>query len=424
MTKQEKKDAYKLVTDRIIEALEAGIVPWHKPWKSWAGHGAPISLSTGKAYQGVNVWVLAATAMIHGYTSPYWTTFKQAQERGGTVRKGEKGTPVVFWKFIEKRDPASGEVTDKIPFLRYFTVFNLDQCDNVTAPAIEPLPERDPIEACEQIAAGYWNGPRVNHGGNRAYYSPALDMIGMPLMGQFETSEHYYSTLFHEQVHSTGHADRLGRKSLISPAPFGSEDYSREELIAEMGAAFLCGVAGIEVNVPQHAAYIGSWLRNLQDDPKLVVQAAAAAQKAAGLILGDREEGSATAEPSDNRSDLKLRAGRHGKAPLLNANAHGRTHQRPPECDGVIGQNARPLQPIRRFHNAPHASNRRPQPDRRTRKRHARAPCRIRHARGRNQARGYRRDRGQHPTRREFLQGIPLPGSVYRTGRQAQAGHR
>jgi len=317
-----KQDAYSAVTARIIEALEAGVVPWHKPWRSFAGN-APRSMSTGKAYQGVNVWTLGATAMMRGYSSPYWITFKQAKERGGSVRKGEKGSPVVFWKFLDKKDPATGEVDGKIPLLRYFTVFNVEQCDGIEAPAIEALPEREPIEACEAIARGYIDGPTVNHGGDRAYYSPALDMIGMPRIGQFDTTEHYYGTLFHELAHSTGHADRLARKSLVHPAAFGSEDYSREELVAEMAAAFLCGEAGIEVNVVHHASYIGSWLKALQDDNRLVVQAGAAAHKAAALILGDTfaaQEGDADTASPDPRSLSKLeRDSPNGKALLLNA---------------------------------------------------------------------------------------------------------
>jgi len=315
-----KQDAYQLVTDRIIEALEQGIVPWHKPWRSIGGD-MPTSLSTGKPYQGVNVWTLAATQMMRGYSSPYWTTFKQAKDRGGSVKKGEKGTPVVFWKFLEKTDPASGEVTGKFPLLRYFTVFNLDQCEGIEAPASEPLPVRNPIGACEAIAAGYIDGPTVNHGGNRAYYSPALDIIGMPRIEAFDTSEHYYGTLFHEFAHSTGHADRIGRKTLIHPAPFGSEDYSKEELIAEMAAAFLCGEAGIEVNVTHHASYIGSWLKTLQGDNKMVIHAAAAATKAAKLIIGETvEEDSASAESSDldhpSAPRLTLTRARDGNALL------------------------------------------------------------------------------------------------------------
>lgn len=318
-----KQDAYQLVTDRIIEALEAGIVPWHKPWRAIGGD-APQSLSTGKPYQGVNVWTLAATQMLRGYDSPWWVTFKQAKERGGSVRKGEKGTPVVFWKFLEKTDPVSGEVNGKFPLLRYFTVFNVEQCDGIAAPATEPLPVRNPIEACETIARGYVDGPTLNHGGNRACYSPALDLVQMPRIEAFDTSEHYYGTLFHELAHSTGHTDRLARKSLVHPAPFGSEDYSKEELIAEMAAAFLCGEACIEVNVTHHASYIGSWLKSLKNDPKLVIQAAAAATKAAKLILGEPAERAEEDPVSAGSSGLgrpmrqcrTLTRARDGNAPL------------------------------------------------------------------------------------------------------------
>jgi antirestriction protein ArdC len=317
-----KADAYRIVTDRIIEALEAGVVPWRKPWRNVRGQG-PTSMQTGREYRGVNVWILSVTAHLRGYTSPYWATFKQAQERaveaaikdgreivkktnkrGGTyyveiidgetvafrggVRKGETGTQVVLWKPVRKTaENENGETEDRsYLILRYFTVFNLEQCDGIEAPVEEPLPERDPIARAEEIVTGYIGGPEIRHGGNRAYYSPALDYIQMPQRGQFSTSEHYYGTLFHEQAHSTGHESRLNRDSLISPTPFGSEDYSKEELVAEMTAALLCGEAGIEINVEHHAGYIASWLRELQNDRKLVVQAAARAQKAADLVLG------------------------------------------------------------------------------------------------------------------------------------------
>src|SRR5215468_8754556 len=163
-----KQDAYDLVTTRIIEALDAGIVPWHRPWKTGPNSG-PLSLSTGKPYQGVNVWVLEATAAMRGYESRYWTTFKQAQERGGSVRKGEKGTPVVFWKFIEKKVEGSDK-PERIPFLRYFTVFNLDQCDDVAEPSSDDEfePEAfDPIEEAERIQASMPNRPNVRHGGDQ-----------------------------------------------------------------------------------------------------------------------------------------------------------------------------------------------------------------------------------------------------------------
>jgi antirestriction protein ArdC len=305
-----KSDAYDLVTARIMEALEAGIVPWHRPWKNGPNSG-PTSLATGKPYQGVNVWVLLATSMLRGYESRYWTTYKQAQERGGNVKKGEKGTAVVFWKFIEKKNAATGE-TDRIPFLRYFTVFNLDQCEGIEEPNSETEfePESfDPIEEAERIQAAMPNRPTVNHGGDRAYYSPGLDYVGMPLQVQFESPAHYYGTLFHELIHSTAHASRLARKGATEWAAFGSESYSKEELIAEMGAAYLCGQAGIDVNVEHHASYIGSWLKALENDRKLVVSAAGAAQKAASYIIGDtagKEEGSR--EPSDLGHSLRRKS--------------------------------------------------------------------------------------------------------------------
>jgi len=282
-----KADAYEVVTRRIIEALEQGVVPWHRPWKNVAGVG-PTSLASGKEYRGINVWILAVEQVLKGYSSPYWLTFKQAKERGGSVRKGEKGTQIVLWKPVRKSaENEAGETENRsYLLLRYFTVFNVDQCDDIEAPVLEAIPERDPIETCEAIVASYVGRPEVKHGGNRAFYSPALDYIQMPLTGQFDSAEGYYATLFHELAHSTGHESRLGRKSLIQPAPFGSEDYSREELVAELAAAFVCGEAGIPVNVEQSAAYLKSWLRVLKDDRKMLVQAAAQAQKAADLMQG------------------------------------------------------------------------------------------------------------------------------------------
>jgi antirestriction protein ArdC len=283
-------DAYNVVTERIIEALEAGIVPWHRPWKSALAGGGPLSLATGKPYRGVNVFILGVTAAMRGYESPYWLTFKQAKTRGGTVRKGEKGTQVVLWKPV-KRDEEKGARDDKPSsylLLRYYTVFNADQCDGLKLPAVEEVPEHDPVEAADVIAEQYRStvGPRVSHGGDRAYYSPNLDYVQMPVQGAFDTAESYYGVLFHELAHSTGHESRLKRDGIAAVSPFGTESYAQEELVAEMAAAFLCGEAGIEPNVPQHTAYIASWLRRLKDDRKLVVQAAGQAQRAADLIVG------------------------------------------------------------------------------------------------------------------------------------------
>ena len=281
------KDAYTVVTDRIIEALEGGHIPWSKPWRSVAGTG-PISLQTGREYRGINVWILGVESMLRGYTSPFWVTFKQAKERGGSVRKGERGTTVVLWKPVKKSaENTNGETEDRsFLLMRTFTVFNVEQCDGVEVPELEPLPERDPIEACEAVVNGYRDAPTIEHGGNSAFYSAALDYVRMPQRGQFKSSELYYGALFHELAHSTGHESRLNRDTMISPKPFGSEDYSKEELVAELASAFLRGQAGIEPDVTYSAGYIENWLQALRNDRKLLVSAAAQAQKASDRILG------------------------------------------------------------------------------------------------------------------------------------------
>lgn len=281
-----KVDPYELVTKQIVEALEAGVVPWHRPWSTRST--GPMSLSTRKPYTGVNVFILGATAMVKGYESRWWGTYKQIGERGGQVRKGEKSTSIVFWRFFERKDQA-GNVLESIPVLRYYSVFNADQCDDLTAPTEEPLQDFEPIKECDRISDSYRvaGGPKLKHGGNVAGYSPKHDYVLMPQRGQFESVDHYYGALFHEYAHSTGHESRLNRKGIVDHSiNFGDEDYSREELVAEMTSAFVCGDAGIDVNVPYRASYIASWIAALKGDPKLVVTAGGAAQKAANLILG------------------------------------------------------------------------------------------------------------------------------------------
>ena len=283
----EKADAYTVVTDRIIAALDEGIVPWQKPWDGT--RGLPRSLQTGKPYQGLNVFMLELARMSNGYSSPWFVTFKQAKERGGSVKKGEKGWPVIFWRFIEKErgNPDAGH----IPFLRYYTVFNADQCEGFEVPEISGGNDFSPIDRAEEIVKGMPNAPIIKHGGDRAVYSPALDVIGMPDAKDFVNAEGYYATLFHEMIHSTGHESRLNRDSISDCQPFGSETYSKEELVAEMGAAFLVSESGIEVNYSNSASYIASWLRQLKNDKKLIVSAASQAQKGADFILDRKKEG-------------------------------------------------------------------------------------------------------------------------------------
>lgn len=291
---------YSLIADRIIARLNEGEVPWRSPWRHVAENGRPIppsNLISRKPYRGINFLMTFSQP----YDSPYWLTFNQAKSIGGSVRKGEKATPIVFWKFL-KRDErnADGETEEKrIPMLRYYSVFNAEQCDLPegwqTKAFPKPAPheedeEFDPLAECEAIVSGYKGRPQIkNVRGNRAFYKPALDYIEMPYKKQFESREHYYATLFHELTHSTGHEARLNRESLRDAIYFGDRHaYSREELVAEFGATFLCALGGIENTAIEDnsVAYIRSWSKAIANDPKLIVQAAGQAQRAADLILG------------------------------------------------------------------------------------------------------------------------------------------
>ena len=283
-----KRDVADIVTDRIIEALEAGVAPWARPWKRLGGHG-PTSLATGKPYRGVNVLILETTSMIEGYNSPYWATFKQIKDRGGNVRKGEKGTPVILWKPIEKKGENEGDDAKKYLLMRYFNVFNLDQTEGVEMPASEPLPEFVPLARAQEIADTMRARPEVRHGGDSAFYSPTLDKVQMPLQPSFAQSEDYYAVLFHELAHSTGHKSRLDREGVETAAPFGSETYAKEELVAEIASAIVCAEARIEPNIERSAAYVGSWLEYAKDNRGEILKAAAAAQKAADWIVGEGE---------------------------------------------------------------------------------------------------------------------------------------
>jgi antirestriction protein ArdC len=282
-----KADAYQVITDRVITLFEQGVIPWQKPWQS--EQLLPQNLISRKAYRGVNVFLLHAMM----YESPFWLTYKQAQELGGNVKRGEKSCPVVFWKWL---DVDEDNERKRVPFLRYYSVFNIAQCEGIEAhvPKTEQTKrEHNPIEAGERIVLAMPSRPEIKHGLDRAFYSPSGDFVGMPLPGQFRSGQDYYSVLFHELTHSTGHESRLNRKGVNGAdgewSAFGSQSYSKEELVAEMGAAFLCGQAGIvERTLDNSAAYIGAWLARLKDDRRLVVQSAAQAQKAADFILGLR----------------------------------------------------------------------------------------------------------------------------------------
>ncbi|TWJ13679.1 ArdC family protein [Geobacter argillaceus] len=282
-------NVYEIVNSRIIDLLERGTIPWRKPWAT--SQGMPRNLASMKEYRGINVFLLACQQ----YSSPYWLTYKQAEERGGHIRKGEKSTMVVFWKLLDRSNSAADEnstedsgVSGRVPLLRYYNVFNFEQCENIASPSSEtPTYQFTQIERSEQIIKNMTNRPEISYGGNRASYTPVSDKIRMPYEDRFEKSEEFYSVLFHELGHSTGHQSRLGRKEVVERHEFGSEEYSAEELCAEFCSSFLCGVAGISNQTIELAAsYIDGWLNVLKKDKKMLVVAAARAQAAADYILG------------------------------------------------------------------------------------------------------------------------------------------
>ena len=292
---------YERVTERVTELLEQGVVPWQKPWH--AKVGPPRNGVSGRFYRGLNVFMLSHA----GFESPWWFTPKQVNDLGGHIIKGEKVSWVHFFKpWIPKGDPADSlevetdevEISTRRPILiiRAYRVVNLDQC---AGPGIDkfrakhPLAEgpvnndNDAIAACEQIVADMPQRPGIRYGGDKAFYRPWTDTVHMPRRNTFTSSEAFYSVLFHELSHSTGHEDRLNRKTLTDGTPFGSATYSKEELVAEMGAAFLCATAGIDdPTIQNSAAYIHGWLKFLKADPKALVIAGAQAQKASDFVLG------------------------------------------------------------------------------------------------------------------------------------------
>jgi antirestriction protein ArdC len=307
MSKQATKtNGYERVAEMIIAALDQGTAPWRRPWIAM-GYEAK-SLSTKKAYRGINQMLLTMTAGAVGYQSPWWGTYKQITEHGGQIRKGEKGTYVIYFTMLEKE--TEDGTNKKVPLLRGFTVFNSAQADwaEGTEPEWAPLVKRDEIEAiedAEKIADAYManGGPSLSHGGDRAFYRPSGDSVTMPNRDQFHGSEEYYSTLFHEFGHSTGAASRLDRKTLVDAGSFGDENYSREELVAEFAAAFVCGHLGIlPTTMGNTAAYIAGWKKSITNDPKAVVWAAGQAQKAADLILGIQPE----VEPAEEAKEVVM----------------------------------------------------------------------------------------------------------------------
>lgn len=280
---------YEKVTDALIKAVQvAGHLPWEQPWKTRAA----VSMSTGKPYRGGNQWVLGMWAQATPGWSPWFGTYKKIAELGGQVRKGEKSLVAYFWKFIRVEE--DGE-TKTIPMLKTYNVFNAAQADGLPEKyyqQVEPGADEEAPDAAE-VFDGYVGRHEIKvHVGGAAFYTPATDAITLPEKHLFKSVADYYGTAFHEAAHSTGHPSRLNRPGIADFDGFGSHQYSREELVAEMTAAIVAGVVGVDTpaTFDNHAAYLKNWLKALADDPQALVWAAGRAEKAADLILGDEDQ--------------------------------------------------------------------------------------------------------------------------------------
>jgi antirestriction protein ArdC len=284
-----REDVYTRVTAKIVASLEKGVRPWVKPWNSTmtGGNFARPSRHNGQSYRGINVLILWADATEKGFISPFWMTYKQAVEMKAQVRKGQHGSTVVFAdRFTRTETDLNGEdVEEAIPFLKAYTVFNAEQVEGL--PARYYSKPADPLLLSER-AAGVdafvtKTKAQVSHGGNAAFYTAGLDCIQMPHFEAFRDTESYYGTLLHELTHWTGHKSRLDRD--FGRKAFGDAGYAREELVAELGAAFLCADLAISLNPREdHAAYLGHWLEVLRQDKRAVFQAAAYAQKSSDFL--------------------------------------------------------------------------------------------------------------------------------------------
>jgi len=294
-----KADIYQQVTDRIIQQLEQGTVPWKSPYFSKVGF--PRNFSTGKAYQGINIFLLGSLR----YTSPFFLTFIQAKELGGHVRKGEQGSLVVKYGTYTKHDdgqPVTDEEDQTRRFLKGYTVFHASQIEGIEFPKPENLPEltlSEQIDRARAIVAGMPSPPAIREGSAVPCYRRNSDSVHMPEQGYFESEEAYYSTLFHELAHSTGHESRLCRKSLIENMGINADGdtarkiYAEEELVAEMAASFLGAHAGItDSELANSASYLQSWIVALKskDAKGWIIRAASQAQKAANYILNIKPE--------------------------------------------------------------------------------------------------------------------------------------
>jgi len=275
-----KKDIYEMITNKIIKSLEKGVIPWHKPWSS--SYLLPENFLTKKKYNGINILLLWDS----GFNCKYWLGFKQIENLGGKVKKGEKGTFIVYYSTFMKKEEIDGVITEKnIPYIKYHYVWNLEQTEGIKYEKKE-IKKIDfiPIEKAEKILLKMKNKPGIMHKGNRAYYNYNNDFICLPAKETFKSTDSYYSVLFHELTHSTMAIKRLNRES-ARDNHFGNVEYSKEELLAEIGSCFLCSESAIKKTFDNSISYISNWLEALKKDKKMILYAASGASKAVNYIL-------------------------------------------------------------------------------------------------------------------------------------------
>lgn len=281
----EKKSVYEEITERIINSLEAGVIPWTRPWET-AQYGEQRNAVTDRPYRGVNIMLLNLVANMKGFVDTRWMTFRNAEKLGGHIKKGEKGVGIVFWNFLKVKkleaSAAGSEDTEQkmIPFARMYTVFNVEQCEGIDLSPLKITVEPEGTKNLE--AEKIVSLPHLKHGGSRAYYSQSKDHIVLPVREAFESLDFYFSTAYHEVLHWSGHPRRLNRKFGIR---FGDQDYAFEELVAEIGAVFLGAGTGIPFEGMRHPEYLNFWLQILKNDNRAIFTAAAKAQAAADFVL-------------------------------------------------------------------------------------------------------------------------------------------
>lgn len=291
----QQNEIYQRVTDIIIERLSHGKIPWKKPWGS--SEFLPKNYATNRPYNGFNALLLS-----FAYEQPFYLTFHQVKELGGTVKKGSKSLPVIYYDRLYRMKETGAKIShdlakalspadyNTIAYLKYYNVFNVSQIEGIDFVLPEmPSNQHEVLDNCEQIIARMPNRPKLEHGGGQACYIPMMDKVQMPHKANFHKAEGYYQTFFHELVHSTGHASRLNRKEVVEPNKFGTVNYSKEELVAELGACFLMSKADSlsEFEVENSTAYIQSWIKVLKDDPKFILEASGKASRAAEYILNE-----------------------------------------------------------------------------------------------------------------------------------------